>query len=462
MEERVMSTTAKLLVLMLFLGMVSADSGQAGVDDGDKPVISVTPFLGGAFWDEDLGLEDDLIYGGRLGLHFLRNLSLEASYGLTTAETTVGGSDVDVEHFGVDLVYDLLSSSRFNPYLTGGWAQLNTQADGSTTTHNLNGWEAGAGLKIRLMGENASPTSLRLEVRDVMADLPAMGAIEGGFSHNLMATAGLQFAFGCSSKDDDLDGVRNQDDDCPDTPAGANVDLVGCPSDSDADGIYDGLDKCASTPAGATVDAYGCPKDSDGDGIYDGLDKCSATPANAVVDAGGCPLDSDHDGVFDGIDECPDTAAHLQVDVKGCPIAVTTTEIELLDTGSISTSQIVFLSGSAELDGKSTEILNEIGETLTNWPTLRIEIGGHTDSTGSAGGNQRLSERRAAAVLAYLGENFSGISIQNFEVKGYGEVAPITGNETAEDRAMNRRVEFKVLNKETLKKEIENRKLLER
>lgn len=456
-----MSTTAKLLVLLLLLGMVSAGAGQAGVDEGDKPTISVTPYLGGAFWDKDMGLEDDLIYGGRLGLHFLRNLSLEATYGLATPEATVGGSDVDVEHFGADLVYDLLPSSRFNPYLTAGWAQFDTKV-GDLAIRNLNGWEGGAGLKIRLMGNKATHTNLRLEVRDVMADLLPAGSFEGGYSHNLLTTAGLQFAFGCSSKDDDLDGVRNQDDDCPGTPSGAIVNAVGCPTDSDGDRVFDGLDTCAGTPVGAAVDLKGCPKDSDGDGIFDGLDKCQGTPAGAVVDARGCPKDSDKDGVFDGIDQCPDTAVNLQVDVKGCPIAVTTTEIQLLDTGSITTSQIVFLSGSTELDSKSTAILNEIGETLSNWPTLRMEIGGHTDSTGSAEGNQRLSEKRAAAVLAYLGKNFPKISTGNYEVKGYGEANPIAGNETAEDRAKNRRVEFKVLNKEALKKEIENRKLLER
>lgn len=451
-----------ILVLLLFLGLVAADGVQAAIDDDDLPAVSVTPYLGGAFWDSDLGLDDDLIYGGRLGLHFLRNIALEATYGIATPEGTDGGPDVDIDHYSVDLVFDLLPSSRLNPYLTGGWTQLDARPDGAIVTENLNGYGFGAGLKFRLYGGNANHTNLRLDLRDVMADLPAGYGDGSGWSHNLVATAGLQFAFGCASRDDDGDGVRNRDDACPGTPAGARVDGAGCPTDADGDGIFDGLDTCSGTPVGARVNRDGCPLDSDGDGVFDGLDRCPETVYGAVVDDAGCPIDSDGDGVFDGMDDCPETPRNLQVDAKGCPIAVTTTEIELLDTGSITTSQIEFLSGSAELGAASTGILKEIGETLSNWPNLRIEIGGHTDSTGGAENNRRLSERRADSVLRYLVDHFSGIGPDRFEVKGYGESEPIADNDTADGRALNRRVEFKVLNKEELKKEIESRKLLQR
>jgi OOP family OmpA-OmpF porin len=60
--------------------------------------------------------------------------------------------------------------------------------------------------------------------------------------------------------------------------------------DSDGDGVPDDLDKCPGTPAGVEVDADGCPLDSDGDGVPDYLDKCPGTPAGTVVDADGCPI----------------------------------------------------------------------------------------------------------------------------------------------------------------------------
>ena len=71
------------------------------------------------------------------------------------------------------------------------------------------------------------------------------------------------------------------------------------------------------------------PKDSDGDGVIDELDLCPGTPAGVTVNADGCPLDSDGDGVYDYLDKCPGTSPDLSVDSDGCPIPVTfTLEIE--------------------------------------------------------------------------------------------------------------------------------------
>ena len=76
---------------------------------------------------------------------------------------------------------------------------------------------------------------------------------------------------GCSTADDDGDGVLNDQDDCPGTPGCADVDADGCPSDADGDGVVDGCDECADTPSCATnINSRGCAGDSDGDGSPDG------------------------------------------------------------------------------------------------------------------------------------------------------------------------------------------------
>jgi len=196
--------------------------------------------------------------------------------------------------------------------------------------------------------------------------------------------------------------------------------------------------------------------------VFDGIDQCADTPQGAIVDASGCPSDSDGDGVFDGIDQCEGTNPNLQVDMSGCPIAVTEIEEQLLDTGRISTNNIVFATSSHKLDTRDTNQLDEVGEALSNWPQLRVEIGGHTDSTGSESFNQQLSEKRAQSVLDYLVANFPKIVPVQYTVVGYGEAEPVADNATAEGRAANRRVEFKVLNNEELKKQIEKRRMLER
>jgi OOP family OmpA-OmpF porin len=264
-------------------------------------------------------------------------------------------------------------------------------------------------------------------------------------------------ATGCP-QDGDGDGVFDGIDKCPDTPRGATVDAKGCPSDSDGDGVFDGIDQCPGTPKGSTVDAKGCPADEDGDGVVDGIDQCPGTPKGATVDAKGCPSDSDGDGIWDGIDLCPNTPAGTKVDAKGCAVDVSQTETIFLDTGVIRTAAILFDTDKATIKPESHKALTEIGNILVQWPQLKIEIGGHTDSSGGDAHNQTLSEARAKSVLDYLTTNFPKISASQYTTKGYGEGTPVADNATAAGRKENRRVEFTVLNKDELKKEVEKRR----
>jgi OOP family OmpA-OmpF porin len=241
--------------------------------------------------------------------------------------------------------------------------------------------------------------------------------------------------------DSDGDGVYDGIDKCPGTPAGAKVDATGCTMDSDNDGVVDGIDKCPGTPAGAIVDAQGCPSDADNDGVFNGIDQCPNTPAGAKVDAKGCPMDSDKDGVFDGIDKCPNTPAGTKVDATGCPVEVK----QFIDTGSITTTEILFDTGKSTLKPASKTALDNIGKILVQVPDLKVQIGGHTDATGSDALNMKLSEARAKAVLEYLEKNFPQIKPENLSSKGFGESVPIASNDTAEGRAKNRRVEFKIM-----------------
>jgi outer membrane protein OmpA-like peptidoglycan-associated protein len=166
--------------------------------------------------------------------------------------------------------------------------------------------------------------------------------------------------------------------------------------------------------------------------------------------------DSDGDGVPDSMDKCPGTRAGVKVDEYGC--AVSSAETKLLDTGMIRTSKIVFATDKAELKPESYPTLDEIGDVLVKWPGLKIEIGGHTDAVASPEYNQELSEKRAEAVLDYLVKKYPDIEKDQYTVKGYGESMPIASNDTAEGRAKNRRVEFKVMNKDALERELERRK----
>jgi len=104
---------------------------------------------------------------------------------------------------------------------------------------------------------------------------------------------------------------------------------------------------------------------------------------------------------------------------------------------------VYFAFDKYDLLSKSFESLNEVVKVMKEYPHLRVEIQGHTDSKGSNSYNTRLSDNRAKSVRKHLIEE--GIAADRLESKGYGEIDPIATNETEEGRAKNRRVMLKVL-----------------
>ncbi len=99
----------------------------------------------------------------------------------------------------------------------------------------------------------------------------------------------------------------------PPPPPPPAAPAVVAPADSDHDGVTDDLDKCPNTPAGVKVDATGCAPDSDGDGVPDYQDTCPNTPAGAMVDTAGCPKKLEHE-VSIGLDI---TFVFDKADIKG-------------------------------------------------------------------------------------------------------------------------------------------------
>jgi OOP family OmpA-OmpF porin len=261
---------------------------------------------------------------------------------------------------------------------------------------------AGLGMYIDLFSSN---TALRVEWR-VRED----HALSTTYTDNLISI-GLHIPFGGN-------------------PAPVVV-AAAVDGDEDNDGVKDSIDQCPNTAAGESVDSIGCALDGDRDGVSDGSDRCPNTVAGAQVDSNGCELDSDGDGVVDRLDECPGTAAGVQVNIRGCEIP---DEVVLLGVNFESNSDRVLAGAEAVLDN--------VVASLKKNPTIKIEIGGYTDSAGSAELNASLSARRAQTVHDYLAAN--GIAEDRMTVRGYGEANPIADNGTAEGRAENRRVVLRI------------------
>ena len=144
----------------------------------------------------------------------------------------------------------------------------------------------------------------------------------------------------------------------------------------------------------------------------------------------GCPIpDADGDGVNDDEDRCPTlagTAANY-----GCPAI------------DFNASNIQFATGTSNLTTAAKTELNKLSEILNrDYMNIKIAIEGHTDNVGKAEINQTLSEKRAASVKTYLiGKKVDAARLSSV---GYGPAQPVADNATAEGRAKNRRVEFKV------------------
>lgn len=190
----------------------------------------------------------------------------------------------------------------------------------------------------------------------------------------------------------------------------------------------------ASAPAAPKVAA---PADSDKDGVVDSQDRCPGTPMGTPVDANGCEMvmDADNDGVADAQDQCPGTSAGAKVDEKGCYIVITETREQQLRVNFENASFVVTQDSYSEIES--------VAQFMREYPLTKVVLEGHTDDRGSEAYNQQLSEKRAAAVAKVLVDRF-GIDQSRVSSEGYGESQPLVSNDTAENRAKNRRVTAKV------------------
>jgi outer membrane protein OmpA-like peptidoglycan-associated protein len=110
-------------------------------------------------------------------------------------------------------------------------------------------------------------------------------------------------------------------------------------------------------------------------------------------------------------------------------------------SGRVATQGILFDTGSDRIRPESTPTLTEIGRMLEQHADLTLTIEGHTDNAGDVKANQALSDRRAAAVKAYLVATHK-VDAARLTTKGLGDTKPSAPNTTAEGRQQNRRVEL--------------------
>lgn len=436
-----------VLVLAAVIGGVSELAAQR------RGTFEIGAFPTIGYYDQTLNLNQARVGPGvRLGYFLTDRIALEAEGSWVP---TNAPNDVDVKYMPLHarLAYNFPAGKGVLFHLGGGYSYTRFREGIRFDDH---GPGANAGLRLGV----GSPVVIRIDTYVDYIPSPDNGAgenwnwgIQPGLSFMPGARSGPRDGDrdgviddadacrdtpagdrvdgrGCTVRDSDNDGVLDEADACPDTPAGTQVDAKGCPppKDADGDGVVDPSDACADTPKGTKVDAKGCPLDTDGDGVSDDTDACADTPPGTKVDAKGCPLDTDADRVSDAVDKCPNTPSGLEVDADGCQVLI----------------GVNFETGKAVLTPESSAILDRVAESLVARDTVRVEVVGHTDSTGSARVNRRLSTARAEAVRKYLVSK--GVAEDRLTARGAGPDEPLAPNDTEEGRAQNRRVELRRTN----------------
>ncbi|HXK19800.1 MAG TPA: OmpA family protein [Polyangiaceae bacterium] len=371
--------------------------------------------------------------GARLGWYPLSWLGLEGEAMAARSKVTAGNTRAMLFSGRGDLVLQA-PFAYVVPFVVGGVGKLGAIGPGMGSDTDV-AWNFGLGAKFAL----THALSLRLDGRD---NLTAKHG-GGGQAHNFEALLGLTAVIERARRepppppaDSDHDGVLDRVDACP---SEAGVAPSGCPADTDDDGVLDRDDYC---PKEAGPAPKGCPiidTDPDKDGVPLPCDQC---PNEVGVKPDGCPIrDTDGDGILDDKDKCPkepETKNGFE-DEDGCPDTLPDKVKKF--TGVVQ--GIFFDQGKATIRKQSAATLGAAVKVLLEFPSINLEISGHTSSEGDPAFNDKLSQDRADSVKQWLVER--GVGAERIKTRGAGSNEPIADNKTAAGKGKNRRIEFKVL-----------------
>lgn len=363
--------------------------------------LTLVPSVGYYDYDEGRGLDGKAF--GSIGLGYVLNNTW-------TLELVSAGHDTNVDNSSIDV---RMRQLRLDALYT-----VNPEDD-------LQGYFVVGG------GHNEFRPDQAVQIN---GNAPTMDDIEESIVNY---GVGLKYAFTDRlALRGDVRGITSLDEEQTDTAVSLALSWMFAETsrvrdDADGDGVSDKYDQCPNTPAGVQVDSNGCALDSDKDGVADHIDQCPNTPAGVEVNAKGCAKDDDADGVVNHKDKCPNTAAGAKVDAEGCYVVIADdVKVEL---------NVEFDTNSAESRPSHYTEVKKVADFMRQHPLTQVLVEGHTDDRGSAAYNQRLSERRAATIAGQLISEF-GVDADRVSSVGVGEARPIADNSSEEGRQRNRRV----------------------
>ncbi len=281
-----------------------------------QETIYLNPFAGFQLFDDKRDLSETGTFGVGVEYRFRPHWSVEALYSRADADRKYVDGSSDFEEIRVDGTYYFAGPDAvWNPYVSlgAGHAKFGVGDTISYTTagtdHEETRVNVGAGFRYNV----SDGISIRGDLREFH------GIDESTF--DTMVSLGVSWAFtrtvsapeparapepAPAPMDSDNDGVPDNRDQCPNTPAGVQVDSQGCPLDSDGDGVPDHRDQCPDTTAGATVDETGC------EGVTETIETIELRvqfPTNSsVIDA---TYDNEIRQVADFMEEYPETSVEI-------------------------------------------------------------------------------------------------------------------------------------------------------
>jgi OmpA-OmpF porin, OOP family len=283
-----------------------------------QETIYLNPFAGFQLFDDKRDLSETGTFGVCVEYRFLPRWSVEAVYSRANADRKYVPGESDFQELRIDGTYYFAGpDAAWNPYVSlgAGHAEFGVGDTISYTTAGTDHEETRVNVGVGFRYNVSNGISIRGDLREFH------GIDESTF--DTMASLGLSWAFTrtvASSKpapapepapapapaDSDGDGVPDNRDQCPNTPAGVQVDSRGCPVDSDGDGVPDYRDECPNTAAGATVDERGC------EGVTETVETIELRvqfPTNSsVIDA---TFDNEIRRVADFMAEYPETTVEI-------------------------------------------------------------------------------------------------------------------------------------------------------
>ena len=263
------------LVSLMMIGI--AATAQAEIKD---EYFSVAPFIGGYVFEGNENRKESATAGVRLGYNYTENLVIEGvfNYIPSELEDAPNASTQDVYGLAIEGLYHFMPDSKLVPFIALGIGGIHFGSP-DNEWNNL-ALDYGVGLKYFIKDNIA----LRADARHILS---IDNDDRNKRYNNLLIAFGIDFAFDSKK----LLAKFSSEEPSPQTAPvaqAAPAEPAKVVLDADKDGVSDDLDKCPNTPAEAKVNKDGCPMDSDADGVADYLDKCPQTAAGETVAKDGC------------------------------------------------------------------------------------------------------------------------------------------------------------------------------